>query len=83
MSKKLVSIDDQNIKAVRDHISEEFAAKSWWPTEGPRQAEEEFETMKHGPETLADWCEKWLDASQWRKLKVAVEKNATPPPNIG
>ena len=83
MSKKLFPIDHQNIKAARDHIREQFAKKSWWPTEGPRQAEEEFESMKDRPETLAEWCTKWLDGSQWRQLKIAVDKETSSPTAIG
>jgi hypothetical protein len=80
MTKRMFSIDHSNIELVRNHIREEFANKSWWPTEGPRQAEEEFERMKNRPETLADWCEKWLDGSQWRQLKNALDQHTSPPP---
>lgn len=80
MTKRMFSIDHNNVAAVREHIAGEFAAKSWWPTEGPRQAEAEFERMKHRPDTLADWCAKWLHGSQWRQLQKIVNQHRGAPP---
>lgn len=80
MTKKTFLIDHANLAAVRNHIAGELATKSWWPTEGPRQAEEEFERMKHQPDMLAEWCSKWLNSSQWRQLRKGVEtSNASRP----
>lgn len=75
MTKKMFPIDHENVAAARHYIAGELATKSWWPTEGPRQAEEEFERMKHQPATLAEWCAKWLNGSQWRQLRKAVERS--------
>jgi hypothetical protein len=74
MTKHTFAIDDANLKAVRDHINGEFGMKSWWPTEGPLQAKEEFAAAEESPEALAAWCDKWLDGSQWKQLKKAVDK---------
>jgi hypothetical protein len=79
MTKRIFSIDHNNVAVVREHIASEFATKSWWPTEGPSQAEEEFERMQHRPDTLADWCAKWLDGSQWRQLQKAVNRQLSAP----
>ncbi len=75
MTKTTFPIDHENIAAVRNYIAGELATKSWWPTEGPRQAEEEFERMKHQVDSLADWCTRWLNSSQWRQLRKAVERS--------
>ena len=79
MTVKNIAIDDRNLESVRDHIAGEFAMKSWWPTEGPLQAREEFEQAQHNPAALAEWCAKWLDGSQKRKLRLAVEKSGSSP----
>lgn len=83
MTKKKFPIDDSNIQAVCAHINKEFEAKSWWPGEGPWLAKEEFEQMHHSPELLEDWCDKWLDSSQWRQLKIAVNRQDSSPSAVG
>jgi hypothetical protein len=35
--------------------------------------------MQHRPDTLADWCAKWLDGSQWRQLQKAVNRQLSAP----
>lgn len=77
MTKPTFHIDARNMKAVREHIAEAFATQSWWPTQGPLEAQEEFGRAQHNPSTLADWCAKWLDSGQWRQLKRAVDQAGT------
>jgi hypothetical protein len=77
MSKQMFPIDEKNIAAVRAHIRREFKQKSWWPAEAPLQSKNEFEKAQHSPQELTDWCAKWLDGSQWRQLKHAVDKAAS------
>lgn len=74
MTKNTFAINTKNMKAVGEHIQEQFSNKSWWPTQGPMQAKEEFEQARHNPSTLADWCAKWLDGSQWKQLQTAVTR---------
>jgi hypothetical protein len=81
MSKQAFSIDSANLAAARSYIRQQFAQKSWWPTQGPQQAKEEFERLPETPEALAVWCEKWLDGGQRRQLRIAVQK--APPGAIG
>ena len=73
----MFSIDEKNIGKVRDHIGRNFAQKSWWPAEGPLQAKEEFERAQHSPQDLSSWCAKWLDGSQLRQLKNAMDKETS------
>jgi hypothetical protein len=73
MSKHL-SINENNLSCILNHIKGEFESKSWWPGEGPLQASEEFQLVENSPEKLTEWCHKWLDTSQWRLLEKAVEK---------
>lgn len=74
MSKDYFPINESNLSCVLNHIRDEFQSKSWWPGEGPMQASEEFELVGEDHEKLTEWCEKWLDSSQWRKLQKVVEK---------
>lgn len=72
MSKQSFAIDASNIEAVKGYIRQQFEQRSWWPTEGPLQAKEDFERMQGSPEHVTEWCEKWLDGGQWRALEKAV-----------
>jgi hypothetical protein len=80
MAKHSFPIEASNLEAARSYILEQFDTKSWWPTQGPLQAKEEFEQLPATPEALLAWGEKWLDGSQWRQLKNAVEDT---PPALG
>jgi hypothetical protein len=73
MTKSALPIDAGNLAAVRAHIRQEFAEKSWWPAEGPLQAKEEFDAAQESPEALSAWCAKWLDGSQRRQLQIALD----------
>jgi len=76
MTRASFTIDASNVDTVKNHIRQQFGRLSWWPTEGPAAAKEEFEHQQHSPEALVEWCEKWLDSGQWRKLKKAVKRAA-------
>jgi hypothetical protein len=58
---------------VKAYLQRQFNQLSWWPTEQPWKAKEEFEVMHNTPERLTAWCEKWLDGGEWRKLKKAIQ----------
>ena len=74
MDKKTFPIEDKNQQQIRDYITKQFDNLSWWPTEGPLQAREEFEALDGSAASLEDWCKAWLDGGQWRQLRVAMEK---------
>ena len=74
MAKKTFPIEDKNQKQIRDYITKQFNTLSWWPTEGPLQAREEFEALEGSAASLEEWCKSWLDSGQWRQLRVAMEK---------
>ena len=76
MSKQTFPIDSSNLEEVRQHIRQQFENLSWWPTQGPMQAKNEFENMQSRADTLVEWCERWLDGSQWRHLKISVQQMA-------
>jgi macrodomain Ter protein organizer (MatP/YcbG family) len=47
----------------------------WWPSEDTTaqlKAERGFRTGKRDPVTLNRWCEKHLNATQWKQLKNAI-----------
>jgi hypothetical protein len=76
MPKQSFAIDASNWEAVKAYIQEQFRTLSWWPTEEPDRAKEEFEAMQSNPDRLAEWCEKWLNGGQWRQLENAVRKSS-------
>lgn len=80
MSRASFPIDAANLDAARAYIRQQFERLSWWPTQEPHQAREEFEQLPDTPEALVRWCEKWLDGGQWRQLKIAVQD--APPKTI-
>ena len=45
MTKKTFSINASNQKVIRDYILKQFTHLSWWPTEGPLEAREEFDAL--------------------------------------
>ncbi len=73
MSKQKFPIDETNTDAVKIYLKQRFAQLSWWPAEQPAKAKEEFDSLNNSPEALAAWCEKWLDAGQWRQLENAIK----------
>lgn len=76
MAKKTFPIEDKNQQQIRDYITKQFSNLSWWPTEGPLQAREEFEALDGSAASLEEWCKAWLDSGQWRQLRVAMEKGS-------
>lgn len=74
MDKKTFPKEDKNQQQIRDYITKQFDNLSWWPTEGPLQAREEFEALDGSAASLEEWCKAWLDGGQWRQLRVAMEK---------
>lgn len=72
MAKNTFPIDSDNQQVIRDYILRQFKTQSWWPTEGPLQAREEFDALDDSADALHAWCDKWLNGGQWRQLKVAV-----------
>ena len=82
MPKNTFPISPDNHTAIREYIVRQFANLSWWPTEGPLQAREEFDALDPAsPEALENWCQHWLDGGQWRQLRVAVEQVRDTPPS--
>ena len=76
MAKKTFPIEDMNQQQIRDYITKQFSNLSWWPTEGPLQAREEFEALEGSAAALEEGCKAWLDGGQWRQLRLAMEKGS-------
>lgn len=73
MNSKKIDLQEQHLSAACEHIQQQFATHSWWPTAQPAEAKREFELMKGSATALNVWCEKWLSADQCQKLsKKAV-----------
>jgi hypothetical protein len=75
MPKPTFPIEAANLEVVKAYLQRQFNQLSWWPTEQPWKAKEEFEVMHNTPERLTAWYEKWLDGGEWRKLKEAIQKS--------
>lgn len=73
-SRSTVPIDGTNIEAAREYIRQQFAQRSWWPTEGPFQAQADFAAMQDTPPGLMAWCDKWLNAAQRQALDKAIRR---------
>ena len=72
MNLKKIDIKETELSNACDHISKQFAAHSWWPCEQPGEAKREFNLMKGSATALNVWCERWLDAQQYQKLKNSI-----------
>lgn len=74
MTMRHLQIDSDTYEAVKAHIQQQFDTLSWWPTEEPEKAKQEYGIMSSNPAQLAYWCEKWLNGAQWRQLENDVRK---------
>jgi len=72
LSHHAAPIDSSNIEAVRRYIRRQFEQRSWWPTEGPLQAQADFTVLQDTPAGLTEWCNRWLNAAQRQALHKAV-----------
>lgn len=73
-----VAIEWSELEAARRHIRQQFEQRSWWPTEGPLQAQADFAAAQGNPLDLAAWCEKWLSTAQRRALAKAIRDTGLP-----
>jgi hypothetical protein len=78
-SRSPVAIDWSELEVARRYIAQQFEQRSWWPTEGPLQAQEDFAAAQDDPIHLAAWCEKWLNTAQRRALAKAIRAAGMPP----
>jgi hypothetical protein len=67
-----MKINPSDLERAQNYIQRQFDTRSWWPKEQPEQARHEFNLMQHDVTALNVWCEKWLDASQCRKLEKSI-----------
>ena len=72
MTSKNINIIDNELPKACDYIAKQFAANSWWPCEQPGEAKREFDLMKGSPTGLNEWCKRWLDDGQSKKLELAL-----------
>lgn len=69
MNSKKIGLTETNVSKARNYIAKQFAAHSWWPTEQPGRAKQEFDLMKGSATALNVWCERWLDAAQCKDVE--------------
>ena len=69
-----IKITDKQLAQACHYIARQFTAHSWWPSENPSQAKQEFELMKTSTAALNVWCERWLDDGQRQKLHNALKR---------
>lgn len=72
-------IDGTNIDVARRYLRQQFAQRSWWPTEGPLQAQADFTALQHTPAGLMQWCDRWLNAAQRLALEKAIRRGSGSP----
>jgi len=73
-----VAIDGSELEVARHYIRQQFEERSWWPTEGPLQAQTDFAASQDNALDLAAWCQKWLNAAQRRALAQAIRSARLP-----
>jgi hypothetical protein len=72
MTSKSLTIKENELPKACDYIARQFAANSWWPCEQPGEAKREFDLMKGSATALNEWCKRWLDNGQSKKLELAL-----------
>jgi len=72
MNSKKIDLTESDLPKARNYIVEQFAAHSWWPSEQPGKAKQEFDLMKGSATALNVWCERWLDDGQCKKLEKEI-----------
>ncbi len=65
-------IEPHQLNACCEYIQQQMEKNSWWPTQAPGEAKEQFELMKGSTLGLGQWCERWLDEGQLQKLSDAI-----------
>jgi len=70
MNPSRYTLSPQDVTAVRAYLQRKLATQPYWLDN--LQGEGEWDHAKRDPLTLKRWCERWLDADQWRALKAAV-----------
>ncbi|MGZ8182458.1 MAG: hypothetical protein ACXWT1_10895 [Methylobacter sp.] len=69
-----MKISETEFAAACQYLQQQLETHSWWPKEQPGEARREFTLMKTNAASLNVWCEKWLDAGQWRLLARALKR---------
>ena len=70
MKQPTYTLSQEDFTATRAYLQRKLAIQPYWLDN--LQAEGEWDHAKRDPLTLVRWCERWLDADQWRTLKAAV-----------
>lgn len=65
-------LTDNELEAARSYIERQMDIHSWWPKEAPGEAEREYHLMKGSALALNEWCDRWLDERQCKKLEKSV-----------
>jgi len=68
-------ITESNIQFAREYLQKQLDIHSWWPTEQPELAKQEFRLMQGSVDALGVWCEKWLNSSQLSQLEKKIQKH--------
>ncbi len=65
-------LNEQELEPACRYIERNFDYHSWWPKEAPGEARAQFELMKGSALALNQWCDRWLDEGQCRKLEKSI-----------
>lgn len=74
MAKLHITLSESNIQYAHEYIQQQFDRHTWWPTEQPGVAQQEFKLMGGSADAFGVWCEKWLSSSQIRQLEKTLQK---------
>jgi hypothetical protein len=65
-------VENHELEACCNYIQRQMDYQSWWPKEAPGEAREQFDLMKGSALALNEWCKRWLDEGQCKKMERAV-----------
>lgn len=75
MTIRNTKITESSYEAARDYLQGQLERHSWWPTEQPGLARQEFKLMQGDARALNVWCKKWLDSGQMQQLAKAMHNH--------
>lgn len=72
MGRPKYTIKQSDMAAAHQYIQNKLSTVQSWPVFGKEEALEDFFKSPRSAKALNNWCELWLNESQWKKLKNSI-----------
>ncbi len=72
MGRSKYIIKQSDMAAAHRYIQNKLLTVQGWPVIGNEVALEDFFKSPRSAKALNNWCEQWLNESQWKKLKNSI-----------